>query len=69
MSVTTATAQQPALHLDNVFGHPGSTMAGVGIVGMTVSQALMTVPQPTSNFGWVLFGLQMLGGLGAMLGK
>jgi hypothetical protein len=69
MSAAQTTAQQPALHLDNVFGHPGSTLAGVGVIGMTLSQAMMTVPQPTSSFGWALFGLQMLGGIGALLGK
>lgn len=69
MSTTLATSQQPAIHVDNVTAHPGSTLAGIGVIAMAVGQMVATMPQPTSAIGWTALGLQLLAGFGAMLGK
>jgi hypothetical protein len=63
------TAQQPALHVDNITAHPGSTFAGAGLIVATVGQAMLSQPMPTTTAGWITWALPIvLGGLG-MFGK
>jgi hypothetical protein len=74
MSATTTTpivptAQQPALHVDNILAHPGSSWAGVGLIAMTVGQAMMQQGMPTTAGGWIAFLLPVAMGVGGMLGK
>lgn len=69
MSASTSTAAQPALHADNITAHPGSTLAGIGVIAATVGSMLATTPLPTTTAGWVMFAAGILGGLGGMFGK
>jgi hypothetical protein len=63
------TAQQPALHVANILAHPGSTWAGVGVIAMTVGQAMVQQGMPTTAGGWLAFLLPVAMGVGGMLGK
>jgi hypothetical protein len=63
------TSAQPALHVDNITAHPGSTFAGAGLIVATVGQAMLSQPMPTTITGWAAWALPIvLGGLG-MFGK
>ena len=69
MSGTRLTAEQPALHTDNITAHPGSTWAGVGVVLTGVAQAVASGGVPSSVAGWLVLGLQVGAGVLGMLGK
>jgi hypothetical protein len=68
MSGALTTAEQPPFHTDNIAGHPGSTAAGIGVIAVTVQQALAN-GVPTSGWGWAVFALQIAGSAAAVLGK
>lgn len=69
MSASVSTASQPMLSTDHIFGHPGSTFAGVGLWASSVLQMLSAGGVPTGTAGWVSFGVQAGMGLLAILGK
>jgi hypothetical protein len=58
------TSAQPALHVDNITAHPGSTFAGIGLFSAALAQ-----PMPTTWLGWVWVVMQVAGGVLAGLGK
>jgi hypothetical protein len=64
-----STAQQPALHPDNITAHPGSTFAGAGVVLVGVGQMLASGAMPTTTAGWITFALQLGTGVLGMFGK
>jgi len=64
----TMTANQPSFHTTNALAHPGSTAAGVGVIAVTVQQALQG-GVPTTGWGWAFFALQLAGSAAAVLGK
>jgi hypothetical protein len=67
--VNVPTAQQPAMHVSNISAHPGSTWAGIGVIAMTVGQAMVAQGMPHSAGGWAAFLLPVAMGVGGMLGK
>lgn len=67
--VSVPTAEQPAIHTDNITAHPGSTFAGIGLWASGLFQMIGSTGMPVGTAGWALFGLQAMGGLFAILGK
>lgn len=61
-------AAPAALHPSNVFGSPGSTWAGVAAILGVVTTA-MSGGLPTSQAGWVTFGVSVVAGIGAIFSK
>jgi len=53
----------------NITGSPGTTWAGIGALAAAASQTIATNGLPTSTAGWITFGLSIVGGLGAILGR
>ena len=59
----------PAIATSNIAASPGSTFAGVGVLATGLAQTIATGGLPTSTAGWIVFGLQMFGGLFGILGR
>jgi hypothetical protein len=64
-----STRQQPSHALSNIFAHPGSTWAGVGVALATVAGAINAQGLPTTAGGWITFVASLLVALMAALGK
>ena len=64
-----STRQQPSHAWSNIFAHPGSTWAGVGLAVLTVGQAMAGQGMPTTLAGWFAFAVALVGSLLAALGK
>jgi hypothetical protein len=63
------TSAQPALHVDNITAHPGSTWAGAGVAVYALGNAMVQQGMPTTTGGWVSLLLPVLMGGLAALGK
>lgn len=69
MSGSTQTADQPAMHPNNILAHPGSSWAGAGIVAVAVGQQLAAGQMPNTTTGWAMFAFQLAMAVVAALGK
>ena len=58
----------PPLHPANVFGSPGSTWAGVAAF-FAVLAGSMANGFPSSQAGWITFGVSVVTGVGAIFSK
>lgn len=59
----------PTLHPANITGAPTTTWLGLSSLAGGAAQAIATGGLPTSTAGWVVFGLQALGGLFGIFGR
>ena len=58
----------PVIHPSNILGSPGSTWAGVAAILGVVTSA-MSSGLPTTQAGWITFGVAVVTGIGAIFSK
>ena len=63
------TVEQPAFHPANIFAHPGSSWGGAAAIVLAIGNQMQSQGMPTTVGGWIAFGLPILVGIGAALGK
>lgn len=66
--ISPAPAPAPALHTSNVLGSPGSTWAGAAAIFGVVTAA-MGGGFPTTQAGWITFGVALATGVGAIFSR
>lgn len=63
------TSEQPHFQIANLWLHPGSTYAGVGVVLGIIAQAINAGGMPTTAAGWITLIAGVAISIAAALGK